>query len=278
MKFAPLLCSLALLVGACTQKDGPDPAPAKPNLRDSWRVSHAYDYHHRLAGTYIYDRQGRLLRMEHADHISIPGHVRTTLFEFEYENGRAITMCKTSPDEPQFDYIMSFVYDHAGRLTGTETRGIHRDWVITEQYGLDEKGRAYCMMVPPEETPDEQGRNRILSYDDRGDVKTLICHYSSWPYQEGWTTRTTHFAFDAHPKPNFGIDPLFPVEPLPYFGDEAGWQRQLSAHNMTYMDDDLLWEYTYNDMGFPATIQSHWVGCDPIEPLILRLEYVKTAD
>lgn len=243
-----------------------------PADRSEWRVSRVYDYHDRTVAVYTYDDAGRLLRMKHSDHTSIPGLERTTLFVFEYDEERAVSMRKTSPDGPEFDYESTFTYDAQGLMIREEQRGLTREWIIDTHFEADDRGRICCQTDT--DAPDG-GRNFIMSYNDAGDVERMFIYYPNAPMEQGWSTGTTHYEYELHPKPNFGIDALFTVEPLPYFGNAATWQRLLSAHNLTHMDGDLLWEYTYNEAGLPATVESFWPGSETAEPMLLRLEYVK---
>jgi len=82
-----------------------------------------------------------------------------------------------------------------------------------------------------------------------------------------------NFKYDNKKKPNFGLGKIFQIEPLPYFGDEALFEKNISENNMTtFLESGTQWIYEYNENNLPVTIETKWKDVET-EPIILRLEY-----
>lgn len=70
------------------------------------------------------------------------------------------------------------------------------------------------------------------------------------------------YQYDQNPRPDFGMGKCFFVEPLPYFGTIASYERALSQNNMTHVHGEVNWEYTYNEIGLPTMINVIWPGVE----------------
>lgn len=82
------------------------------------------------------------------------------------------------------------------------------------------------------------------------------------------------YEYDGGIQPNFGINNIFQFEPLPYFGTEAMFEKNISLNNMTKnVTSGTKWIYEYNHNNLPETIETKWDGIETEEPMLLRIEY-----
>lgn len=265
---------LILVVAFC----GLTAIKAQQNNRDRFLVDRIYNYHGDLLAEYFYDDDNRLIKKVRND--TIVESWRTLFLhhtdEFVYENGRVSKMISTrrlyeDRGHIHYDFIRetTFEYDSQGRLIKRNGEYLN--------FRFDEKGRVVGIPLA--------GLSMIadtLVYDNSNNI---IKHIIITPKQNmlgqpipGTSQRSVnYFQFDNNPKPNFGIDHLFVFQPLPIpsMGNWTSNIMNLSRNNMIKDENmNIIWTYTYNEYGLPATIRFNWFPVD----IFMRITYRKIGE
>lgn len=230
-------------------------------------VDKIYDYHNNLIGDYTYDAENRLVKIMMYFYDTKEG--RQIDYDFSYESNRVINIRYTEYREPQFNHDIRLIYNNLGQIIKTETYLINKDVILKHQYFK------YSENNNLESISSDEGENfYFFFYDDRKNVvkiKYLVQEEITGDIIEFYK----YFTYDNMPKPNFGIDNLFMIEPYPWITAEA-LERRLSANNMTEaLEGKTKWIYTYNENNFPQTIEMKWVDIETEYPMIQKFKYKK---
>lgn len=226
-------------------------------------VDKIYDYQNRLVANYTYDVNARLIRADYTD----PVNNRSSYYEFTYENNR-IKSIQHFDNNSQSSYQLRLFYNWEGRVIRQEAWK-YGTLVGATNYEYDNKKRVTNLKQ------DDGVKNNFMAYNKTGDIEQTKLFLRD-PDNGARSIRYFNFKYDNHQKPDFGLGYVFQIEPLPQFESESFLERNISAHNMTeYGGDGTKWIYTYNAQGLPATIETKWQGVNPVEPILLRLQYKK---
>ena len=258
-----LLLLMTISILSCRKRitghlSGNDPA-------QKYLVSKVYDYRHRLLAQYEYNDSNQLLRRSFTD----PETQNSSEYIFEYHNGRISKIIYSDFAFPQFNHNIVLKYNEAGRIVRDETYQYGALQAFTN-YRYDPDGKIKSLV-------DENGLEYFtIDYKQTANalqVRLMVKDGDGW-IGNGYREVTKSFTYDDHPKPDFGLGQVFKIEPLPGFGTEATFEKNISRNNMTVIADGTTWIYTYNDHGLPATIETKWKDVIT-EPMMLRIEYMK---
>ena len=277
-KFA-LIVALSVAAVSCEKSDEFDDNLGT-GIRSEFIVDKIYNYRNCLLAEYIYDDNNRLIKKIVADTLIEPnGKIyRKWENEFEYRNGRVSkmknynlyidkrTFATGEPQESRTE--TTFEYNSQGRLIKMNGE------LLNFRY---EKGHVVGSLYEN----DQWIHSDTMVYDNSGNI---IEHIRIVPELTmfgqpipGTAKRTVrYYEYDNKPKPNFGLDYLFTFNPLPYT-EVPDLIRALSNNNMTRATEDgYAFVYTYNENGFPETIETKWLGIETTEPMLLRITYKQT--
>lgn len=246
----------------CRSEDGSIVPPAQKKML----VDKIYDYNNNLVAVYQYNEKHQLTKRIFTD--SVNGN--HTEHDFKYENGKVKNIIYTDYRFPQFNHNMLLFYDSTGNITRDETYQnntliSYRNYnyytdgkikSITDASGLEN------FFVDYKNAPNAL-RVKVLVPDNGGIANAKL------EYREVYR----NFLYDTNPKPDFGLGNVFQVEPLPSFGDEALFEKNISQNNMTtFVESGTKWIYEYDNNGYPVTIETRWKDITHA-PIMLRIHY-----
>lgn len=237
-------------------------------INDSkYLVDKIYNYNNQLVGDYIYDDNNRLLEINM--YFFDSENERRIDYQFEYQKDKVKTIKYIEYQFPQSNHTIELTYDDSDQIVKKETYKNGKS-ICKEYYKYYEDGKLKCLT-------DENGNdNYFFKYDQMNNVIQV-----EWLYVDVWFGGDTiekhrNFLYDNMPKPKFGIDYLFFLEPLPGFGTEATFEKGISFNNMIeYVESGTKWIFTYYDNGLPKTIETKWKDIETLEPMMLRIKYKK---
>jgi hypothetical protein len=228
-------------------------------------VDKIYDYNNQLVGDYIYDDNNRLVEINMYFYDTDDG--RRIDYEFEYHKNKVKTIKYIEYQFPQANHTIELTYNSSDQIVKKETYK-NGNLIGRQYYKYYEDGKLKCL------TDENENDNYFFTYDQINNAIQV-----KWLYVDVWFGGDTiekyrNFLYDNMPKPNFGIDYLFFLEPLPGFGTEATLEKGISINNMIeYVESGTKWIYTYNDNDLPKTIETQWKDIKTLEPMMLRIEY-----
>ncbi len=230
-------------------------------------IDKIYNYYDSLIAEYIYDDQNRLIKR-----ITMDGaNKRYSDYEFEYEGDKLKHIRYIDHTFPSFNHNFILYYNELGQIIRDETYQYGR-MISYRLFAYNEQGKLKAFLN------DHGAENYRFIYNDSSNVIQSVIrapgpHDSSIVEPGDTLDFYRNFRYDDHPKPDFGLGNQFQVEALPYFGTIASPEANLSKNNMLeFIGSGTKWEYTYNEYGLPATIQTFWEGIET-EPMILKLKY-----
>jgi hypothetical protein len=214
--------------------------------------------------------------MIHYDHTSIPGTTRSNDFKFAYVSDTEFKVeFRTSQvDMKIFDCDYCYKEDQATGSIELKTDLFNQGLILSEIFIIDDDGNI-----------NKEIGDGVLQfiYDDNRNITGL----RGWkdPGSVDLVKGTTEngqelvkynniYQYDKNPRPDFGMGKCFFVEPLPYFGTIASYERALSQNNMTHVHGEVNWEYSYNEIGLPTMINVIWPGVELLTPIVLQIEYI----
>jgi hypothetical protein len=265
IKIMFLITAIVIFTAVCNKND--EPESYSDNSR--FLVDKIYDYNNNLVGDYIYNESNRLTNIVFLD----PINYRSIEYEFEYENDKVYDIKYTEyhysqDDTSQFTYNIMLLYNQQGQIKRRETY-INGNLIGYNNYKYYINGKLRCLA-------DDNGEENIfITYSESENAIQV-----KWLYEDIWfnpgviVEKYRNFKYDNRPRPNFGINYIFQIEPLPWFGDEAELEKNISINNMIeYVESGTKWEYSYNENGLPSTIETKWKDIETEEPMILRITY-----
>lgn len=248
-------------------------AKAEQTIRDKFLVSRIYDYHDILLAEYLYDESNRLIKKIVKDHLVEPNKTidRRWEDEFVYENGRVSKIKKYSlyiDNSPVTGFRREsnnetvYKYDSLGKLTDG-SRYLYKEDFLVSTYGYTFGPLFY--------------RDTLVYDNSMNVIKQILVkpELNAVGERISGTCKisTRNYVYDNVPKPNFGIDDLFLYNPYPYT-NATDMIKALSKNNLTEArSEGYLYEYTYNENGLPETIETKFIGSEPLEPRIIKITY-----
>jgi len=269
MKKILFLFVAAGIIAGCSKDDESNSPDRGNNSQKRFLVSKIFDYNNNLRAVYTYNDNNQLLKRETKDDANNP----SSDYQIEYENGKAKNIKYIDYKYPQFNHNIVLIYSTDGKIIRDETYQ-YGNLIGFKNYAYYSNGKLKAMVdqaglewysVDYNNTVNAM-QTKILMEDD-GDLGN-----TATAYREIFRD----FRYDDKKKPNFGLGDVFQIEPLPYFGDEALFEKNISHNNMTtFIGSGTQWIYEYNDDGLPITIETRWKDIDTDEPMMLRLEYTE---
>ena len=232
-------------------------------------VDKIYDYHDRLLAEYVYSEEDQLIRRSAYDPVSYPG-IKILDQVFSYTEERISHIEVINYTHPQFSHYILITYDDEGNIKRDET---YKDGGIMQGYNnyIYRNGKIDHM------ADDSGNENYFVGYNNTANAEQskILMPDDGSVANEGFITIYRNFTYDTHPKPDFGMGKVFQVEPLPGFGTEAVFEKNISGNNMLEFVGGTRWIYTYNEDGLPETIETKWKDIEISEPILLKIKYRK---
>lgn len=272
------IASVLIAFTACDSSELHKGSPPQidPEETQKYRVSKIYDYNGDLIATYEYNNQWQIVSMIHYDHTSIPGTTRSNDFKFSYVSDTEFKVeFRTSQvDMKIFDCDYYYKEDQATGSIELKTDLFNQGLILSEIFIIDDDGNI-----------NKEIGDGVLQfiYDDNRNITGLrgLKDPGSGDLVNGTTENDQElvkynniYQYDQNPRPDFGMSKCFFVEPLPYFGTIASYERALSQNNMTHVHGEVNWEYTYNEIGLPTMINVIWPGVELLTPIVRQIEYI----
>lgn len=263
VRMKKILLLLTVMV-ACNKQDD---VAQDPQLRQKFLVDKIYDYHNNVIAEYSYNDNNQLVKRETND----PINKTRSDYDFEYENGRIQKIIYTDYNFPQFNHDIVIKYDRSGNITRDETYQ-HGKMIGSNDYSYDDNGKIKGIV----------GKDNKEYYTINYAGTDNAVQASVWVEDgdgsignkgTGYREIKRNFSYDHRRKPDFGLGSVFQVEPLPQFGTEALFEKNISKNNMTEFIGGTRWIYQYNSDGLPETIETKWKDVETTDPMIIRLEY-----
>ncbi len=230
-------------------------------------VDKIYNYNNELVGDYIYNDQDRLTEINMYFYDTKDG--RRIDYKFEYQENKVKTIKYIEYQFPQANHTLELTYNNSDQIVKKETFQ-NEKLIDTQYFKYYEDGKLKCL------TDKNRNENYFFIYDDKKNVIQIKRLYVDNGFGGDTIEIYRNFVYDNMPKPNFGIDYIFFLEPLPGFGTEATLEKGISINNMLeYVESGTKWIYTYNQNNLPKTIETKWKDIVTLEPMMLRIEYKK---
>jgi hypothetical protein len=259
MKRITIIVMTLLLMASCGNDDTIEP-------QRQFVVDEIFDYNNNLLAKYIYNDNNQLIKRITTD----PINERSSDYEFEYLENRISKIKYIDYTFPQFNHTILVYYNQQGQIEKDETyKGNNLIGIKNYSYYangkikgiIDNNGEENITYIYNNTNNIEQVKIRFL---DNGDVSNT----------DEYIEKFYDYEYDSGNKPNFGINNIFQFEPLPYFGTEAMFEKNISLNNMTKnITTGTKWIYEYNKFNLPKRIETKWDGVDTEEPMLLRIEY-----
>ncbi|GAA0749812.1 hypothetical protein GCM10009431_29850 [Gaetbulibacter jejuensis] len=225
-----------------------------------------YDYNNNLLAEYFYNENNQLIMRKDTD----PVNNKSSDYEFEYENNRVSRIIYTDYSFPQFSHSTKIYYNMKGKMIKAETFK-NGNLVGSKNYVYYPDGKMKGLI------DDNDLEYVTLFYNSTENVEQvkLLGSGNSLPEDGGQTEdRYFDYEYDNALKPYFGINDMLPFEPLPYFGNEATFAKNISQSNMTKnVESGTKWVYQYNEFNLPETIEVVWYNVETYEPMLWRIRY-----
>jgi len=262
-----ILLSLLLSV-SCKKDDSIDiQNEVVIDIQKKFIVNKIFDYNNNLLAEYFYNEKNQLIKRVTTDPIS----ERNSDYEFEYIDNRISQIEYTDYTFPQFSHTILIYYNVQGQIFKDETYQ-NNNLIGTKNYSyyangkikgfIDNNAAETITYIYNSTNNIEQVKIRFPNNGDIGSTGDYIEIYFDYKY-------------DNRNQPNFGIAQVFQFEPLPYFGTEAMFEKNISQNNMTKnVTSGTKWIYEYNEYNIPKTIETKWEGIETEEPMLLRIEYM----
>lgn len=247
---------LTLLVVSC-EKDDPI------EVQKQFVVDKVYDYNNNLLSEYFYNENYQLIKRSTTD----PATQGSSDYDFEYLDNRISKIKYTDYVFPQFNHIILIQYNEQGKIIKEEMYQ-NGNLINSKKYSYFTNGKIKGVI-------DVNGLEYITyNYNNTNNIEQTKVLYSD-AFNPGDYIEIIHdYEYDNKNKPNFGIGQIFQFEPIPHFGDEAMFEKNISQNNMTkYIASGTEWIYEYNEFDLPETIETIWLEIETEEPMILRFEY-----
>lgn len=255
---------LALTLSSCNSNDdGQATVEEKPRFL----VDKIYNYDHELMADYFYNSNNQLMKRSTYDPQNYPGQ-KIQDYEFEYENNRISLIKNINYTHPQFSHDIKIIYDAQGRITADETYQ-YGNRINRRDYTYSSNGKIKSIITL------NDIENYFMDYqntDNIMQVKLLMKggdEIANTEYREIYR----NFVYDNHPKPYFGTASVFQFEPMPGYGEEALLEKNLSKNNLIEFVNGSKWIHTYNENGYPETIEVKWKDVETEKPIMYRIMY-----
>lgn len=229
-------------------------------------VDKVYDYNNNILAEYFYNENNQLIMRKDTD----PVNNRNSIYEIEYENERVSQIIYTDYTFPQFSHITKVYYNEQDQIFRAET--------FKNGNLIGAKNYVYYANGKMKGLKDENNTEYVtLFFNNTENVMQvkLLGSGNNLP-EDGGQTEDQYFdyEYDNESKPYFGINDMLPFEPLPYFGNEATFAKNISQNNMTKnLESGTKWIYEYNEFNLPKTIEVKWHNVATYEPMIWRISY-----
>lgn len=263
MKSILTLLTIVILGSSCSDDDNPN--IITENSRPL--VNKIYDYNNNLVAEYFYNENNQLIKRN----TTINGF--STEYTLKYENNRILQIDYKDFTYPQFNHSIHVFYNSQGQIIKDEKHQ-YGNIIETNDYTYYENGNIKdCIRVI-------EGLNATYTYtyNVKNNIEQVLAHIPE--FDEGGTPTGNNieivfdYEYDTVSRPDFGIGKIFQIEPLPGFGTEATFEKNISKNNMTKnLNSGTQWVYTYNVRNQVETIETIWNGVETEEPILLRLEY-----
>lgn len=252
----------------------PDDASLKKTKGEDFLllVDKVYDNADQLLAEYFYNENNQLLKRVSYDPVNYPGKTIMNV-EMEYKDKRIAIIHNNNLTHPQFSYDQHIFYDAKGNVVKEDQyqfgQLINHFEVLYNDAGKIKSLKGNGGM-----------ENYFMNYKNSSnvmEVKILVLNqdgignFKQPEYREVYR----NFIYDNKRKPDFGIGTVFQFEPLPGFGTEAVYEKNISKNNMTEMVNGTQWTYTYNLHNLPETISVKWKDVELTEPIRYRITYKK---
>lgn len=255
---------LSLTLSSCNSNDdGQATVEEKPRFL----VNKIYNYDHELMADYFYNSNNQLMKRSTYDPQNYPGQ-KIQDYEFEYENNRISLIKNINYTHPQFSHDIKIIYDAQGRITADETYQ-YGNRINRRDYKYYDNGKIMSIVFL------NDIENYFMDYqntDNIMQVKLLMKggdEIANTEYREIYR----NFVYDNHPKPYFGTASVFQFEPMPGYGEEALLEKNLSKNNLIEFVNGSKWIHTYNENGYPETIEVKWKDVETEKPIMYRIIY-----
>lgn len=265
------LIMIIIGLGAGCSKDD-DGSKGGENPQSRLVVDKIYNYENQLLAEYFYNESHQLVKRSVYDPVTYPGLIVTDN-EFEYENNRISNIRNIIYTHPDFSHNIILLYDSNGKIIGDETyqfgyRTGRRDYI----YQANGKIKSFVSLGEIE--------NFFVNYkntDNAMEIKVLVedgdGNVANRNTTEGYREIYGNYIFDNKPKPDFGIADVFQFEPMPSYGEEAMFAKNISKNNLIESVGGTQWIHTYNENGLPATIEVKWKDIITEKPILFRIVY-----
>ena len=254
MKRITVLVLTILLLTSC-EKDDPIDAQRQ------FLVDKVYDYNHKLLSQYTYNENNQLIKRVTTDAIG------SSDYDFEYSDNRISKIEYTDYVFPQFNHIILIYYNEQGKIIRDEMYQ-YGNLIEFKNYTYFTNGKIKGII----NTDGEENINFI--YHNTNNIEQVRILTPDIFNPGDYIEMFHDYQYDNGNKPNFGIGQIFQIEPIPHFGTEAMFEKNISLNNMTEnLASGTKWIYEYNEFNLPMTVETIWKESVTEEPMLLRFEY-----
>jgi len=200
---------------------------------------------------------------------SVKGNIISELI-FQYEDNQISAIEHIDNQFPENSYTLKFKLDSKGNII--------EDYKYNFGVLIEHRKFKYGSNNKIESISNSEGLEYLkFSYLETGNVlKTslLLPDYSRLTQGRNLRNEIGMYEYDDKRKPNFGLGKVFQINPYPNSDEENIIEQNLSTNNIKKVVHSIsYWEYTYNEFGFPLTIEQKFQGFDDIETQTLKLVY-----
>lgn len=266
MKKSFLVLLLLCIIVSCSNDDNNGNSNEVPTQQ--YVVDKIYDYNNNLMGAYFYNENNQLIKKARIiDGEEVAKH------EFEYSNGRVDQIDYENYLQPSFNHTIYIFYNEESLIIKDETHSFG-NIIEINNYSHNVNGQII------ELAKFSEGFNTLHRYNYNNTENivqkiSLLPEFDDGGNPTGSTIEVTfEYEYDQGLKPNFGIGNVFQIEPLPAFGTEALFVKNMSTNNMIRNHDTgTQWVYTYNENNLVETIETIWNGIETEVPIVLNITY-----
>lgn len=262
--FLLLMISITL-ASCCSDNDQQTIGEEVPQTR--FVVDKIYNFDDLLMAEYFYNDNNQLVKRSAYDPVSYPG-IKIMDSEFDYEGDRIANIRNINYTHPGFSHNIVILYDQQGKIVADETYQLGNR-IERKDYLYNNNGQVksfITMGLIENFFVDYQGTDNAL------EVKMLV-DVSDSGFGNEYEERFRNFIYDDKQKPDFGIGKVFQFEPMPGYGDEAHFEKNISKNNLIEFENGTKWIHTYNEHNLPATIQIIWKNIETEKPMMYKLIY-----
>lgn len=229
-------------------------------------VDKIFDYNNNLLAEYIYNDNNQLIKRVTTD----PINERSSDYELEYLDNRISRIKYIDHNFPQFNHTILIFYNEQEQIVKDETYK-NDNLIGIKNYSYYANGKIKGII-------DNNGEENITYFYNNTNnieqVKIRFIDNGDLSNTDEYIERFYGYEYDGGNKPDFGISQVFQFEPLPYFGTEARFEKNISLNNMTKnITSRTKWIFEYNEFNLPKSIETKWDGIETDEPMLLRIEY-----